>query len=116
MKIDFSQGKVTLVVVPFDLRYGYYRLAQICSEFLHIDLSKGEDYVVFISRRRHTAKIVHSDSRGNLLLTRTLHQGKFQQLMTRAEGVAAEPLSVQELERYLDGEPITVVRTSVLKG
>ena len=43
MKIDFSQGKITLVIVPFDLRYGYYRLAQISAELLHIDINKGHD-------------------------------------------------------------------------
>ena len=36
MKIDFNKGKITLVIVPFDLRYGFYRLAQISAELLHI--------------------------------------------------------------------------------
>ena len=46
MKIDFNKGKITLVIVPFDLRYGFYRLAQISAELLHIDINKGQDYVV----------------------------------------------------------------------
>lgn len=50
------------------------------------------------------------------MLTRKLHQGRFQQLLTRAEGVATEPLTVNELERYLDGEAIQVKRQSLLKN
>ena len=58
MKIDFNNGKITLVIVPFDLRYGFYRLAQISAELLHIDINKGQDYVVFISKQRSIAKII----------------------------------------------------------
>ncbi len=116
MKIDFTQGKITLVVVPFDLRYGYYKLSQVASEYLHIDVNRGQDYVVFISKHRSIAKIIHSDARGNLLITRKLHQNKFQMLLARTEGPATEPLTAKELESYLDGEPLEIKRTSVLKG
>jgi len=116
MKIDFNKGKITLVIVPFDLRYGFYRLAQISAELLHIDINKGQDYVVFISKQRSIAKIIHSDTKGNLLITRKLHQNKFQLLLARANGPAAEPLTAKELESYLDGEPLEIKRTSVLKG
>ena len=58
MKIDFNNGKITLVIVPFDLRYGFYRLAQISAELLHIDINKCQDYVVFISKQRSIAKII----------------------------------------------------------
>lgn len=116
MKIDFSLGKITLVLVPFDLRYGFYRLAQISAELLHIDINKGQDYVVFVSKKRSIAKIIHSDSNGNLLITRKLHHKKFQLLLARANGPAADPLTAKESESYLDGEPLEIERTSVLKG
>ncbi len=116
MHIDFSKGKITLVVVPCDLRFGFKRLSQVASELLHIDVNQGKDYVVFISKSRNIVKIIHSDSKGNLLITRKLHINRFQQLMEKVDGPATESLTVKELESYLDGEPLKIVRTSILKG
>ena len=36
--LDISKGKVTLVLVPWDLRAGYYKLAQTAKFTLHIDV------------------------------------------------------------------------------
>ena len=41
--LDISKGKVTLVLVPWDLRAGYYKLAQTAKFTLHIDVEKGKD-------------------------------------------------------------------------
>lgn len=38
--LDISKGKVTLVLVPWDLRAGYYKLAQTAKFTLHIDVEK----------------------------------------------------------------------------
>lgn len=116
MKIDFSKGSVTLVIAPVDGRSGFDCLAKISQDYLHIDVNKGQDWVVFINRNRTMVKVIHSDAFGNLLLTRRLHQGKFQQLLHRAEGVATKPISPKELQRYLDGEQLVIKRTSLLKG
>lgn len=116
MKIDFNEGKITLVIVPVDLRYGFKRLSMLASELLQIDISKGEDWVLFFSKNRSILKIIHSDDKGNLLITRTLHTGKFQQLLSREDGTAVDALTVEELLRYLDGECIQVKRTNILKN
>ena len=60
--LDISKGKVTLVLVPWDLRAGYYKLAQTAKFTLHIDVEKGRDWVIFISKHRNFAKIIHSDA------------------------------------------------------
>ena len=60
--LDISKGKVTLVLVPWDLRAGYYKLAQTAKFTLHIDVEKGKDWVIFISKHRNFAKIIHSDA------------------------------------------------------
>ena len=65
---------------------------------------------------RCIAKIIHCDSKGNLLITRKLHHNKFQLLLARANGPAAEPLTAKKLESYMYGEPLEIARTSVLKG
>ena len=81
MNIDFSSGKITLVIVPLDLRYGFYRLAQISAELLHIDVNKGQDYVVFISKQRSIGKIIHIDTCGVDCTTRILNTGRFQVML-----------------------------------
>ena len=61
MKIDFADGRVTMVVCPVDCRCGYRRLADIAYKVLNIDVSLGEDYVVFVSKSRGICKIIHCD-------------------------------------------------------
>ncbi len=116
MKLDFSQGNVTLVIVPHDLRSGYKKLASIAFDYFHIDVSLKEDWVVFISKTKSTCKIIKADDHGSILITRALNTGKFQQLLARAGGIAAEPLTVKELELYLDGEDLLIKRTNPFKG
>lgn len=116
MNINFTQGKISLVLVPTDMRGGFDRLALIAGQFLKIDISKGEDWVVFISRKRHVVKIIHADPQGSLLITRKLHHGSFQQLMSRVSGPAVKSLSADELMSYLDGEALEVKRTSMCYG
>lgn len=59
---------------------------------------------------------VGADNEGTWLINRRLHQGRFQQLLSRTANSATEPLSVKELERYLDGEDIQVKRQGLLKN
>ena len=47
--IDFDKGNITLVLVPSDLRAGFDKLSAIALSRLNIDVSKGNDWVVFIS-------------------------------------------------------------------
>ncbi len=116
MHIDFSSGKVSLVLVKTDMRSGFDRLAGMASSYLGIDVMQGNDWVVFISKRGHLAKIIHADEKGSLLISRKLHQGCFQRLMSKITGPAVKSLSKDELERYLDGEQIEVKRTQFLNG
>ena len=60
--LDISKGKVTLVLVPWDLRAGYYKLAQTAKFTLHIDVEKGRDWVIFIT----TTKSYRSCSQNDL--------------------------------------------------
>ena len=116
MKLNFSEGKVTLVLVRQDLRCGYKRLSIVAQAYLGIDLSLGKDWVVFISKRGHIAKIIHHDLKGSILVTRKLDTGCFQKLLCKIQGAAAKSLSKDELEKYLDGEQIEVKRTNLLHG
>lgn len=116
MQLDFNQGRITVVVCPIDFRLGYCRLAAIASSSLNIDITKGEDWVIFISRNRNTAKIIHCDEHGSLLITRKLHEGLFQYLTAPVSGKAARTMDKETLIRYLDGEDIEVKRTSLVKG
>ncbi len=116
MQIDFSQGKISLVLVPSDMRCGYEKLASLAHAYLGIDLATGQDWVVFISKSKHIAKIIHHDEHGSLLIVRKLSTGTFQQLMTKVEGPAKKSLTREELERYLDGEKVEVCRSSLCYG
>lgn len=116
MHIDFSQGKVSLVLVRSDMRSGFDRLAGIAAQFLGIDVMKGNDWVVFVSKSGHMVKIIHADEKGSLLISRKLHQGTYQTLMSKITGSAVKTLSKEELEQYLDGAKIEVKRTGLIKG
>lgn len=116
MKLDFSSGKVTLVICPFDLRAGFYKLSATARDYLNIDVAKGRDFVVFVSRKRHCAKIIYQDKKGSVLITRHLTQGSFQQLTGALTGPAAKTLTVKELALYLDGEVLEVKRKKLYGG
>ncbi len=79
MEFDYSQGKVTLVVCPVDMRCGFSKLAQIAETYLHINLHSGNDWVVFISKKRGTAKVIQSDRLGNVMITCKLNETNTQQ-------------------------------------
>lgn len=116
MKLRFGAYRITLVVCPMDMRCGFKRLDSICGQLLGIDLTQSQDLVVFVSKTRAIAMIVFCDSKGSNLLTRRLHSGHYQRLLMSADSKAVKPLSVSELERYLDGLPVEVMRNSVLKN
>ena len=64
MKIDFTQHKLHLVITPLDMRLGFNRLYEITLIYLHIDVKKGLDSVVFVSKNRKIAKIIGCDIKG----------------------------------------------------
>lgn len=114
MKIDFASRKTTLVATPVDGRLGIFGLASIAQYHLGIDISRGEDFVVFVSKRRQICKVIFWDDRGACLISRRLHSGRFARYLMDAEGCAAAPITASQLAAYLDGEPIQVVRTRLL--
>ncbi len=116
IKIDFSDGRVTMVVCPVDGRCGFRRLADIAYRVLNIDVTLGEDYVVFVSKSGGICKIIHCDEQGSLLIVRMLHRGRFERFLMEAEGPAAKPLTPQELMKFLDGETLYVKRESLWRG
>lgn len=84
MDIDLSKGKITLEVAPTDLRYGYYGLAKVANEYLKIDVTKGNEWVVFVSKQRCMAKIIHCDEYGSLLITRKITSGQISAVVTKS--------------------------------
>jgi len=115
MKLDF-EGTLNLVLCPSDLRLGYKRLASLANEALGIDVSKGKDWVVFISTKRNTAKIIHCDNKGSVMICRKLHEGVFQWLTAPANGPAMKTMDKDTLLKYLDGETIEIKRKNLLKN
>ena len=116
MNIDFSQGKITLVIAPIDLRLGFNGLALIAHEHLNIDVLKGGHHVVFISRSREIAKIISHDACGSILITRRLSKGRYQQLLSSATGKAIRALTPELLSHYLNGQCIDIKRTHIYKN
>lgn len=93
MNLDLSTGKISLILCPTDLRSGFNRLSAMALKYLSIDVSKGNDWVVFVSKRRNIAKIIHSDDKGSLMISRKLHTGCYQRLMADADGAASRALT-----------------------
>ena len=116
MLIDFSQGTISLVLVKCDMRLGFAKLSNLAQAYLGIDICAGNDWVVFISKSKHIAKIIHYDAQGSVVITRKLNHGVFQQLMSKVGGQAKKALTVDELQSFLDGEKIEVNRTSFICG
>jgi hypothetical protein len=112
--LDLGKGQIVLVLVSMDLRAGYYRLAEIARQALNIDVERGNTWVVYVSKRRNFAKIIHSDTKGNVMITRRLKIGAYQQLLAKATGPATQTLSKDELIKYLNGEELLVKRTNSL--
>ncbi len=109
--LQFRNARVTLVITPRDLRAGYRTLSTIALAELNINVEHGNDIVMFLSRTRQMAKVIFCDESGTCLITRKLHTGRFQQLLKRAAETASEPsepLTVRELESYLDGKPLMI--------
>lgn len=104
MNIRFSGVHVTLVISPPDLRGGFHRLCTAAQDQLGISLSSGKEAVVFLSKTRKICKIVTTDEKDTMLLTRTLHSGRFEELMVRVGQQAKCSLTLSDLERFLNGE------------
>ena len=68
------------------------------------DLGSGKEAVVFLSKTRKICKIVTTDEKGTMLLTRTLHNRRFEELMVRVGQQAKCSLTLSDLERFLNGE------------
>ena len=64
MKIDFTKHKLHLVITPLDMRLGFNRLYEIALVYLHIDVKKGRDLVVFVSKNRKIAKNIGHNHKG----------------------------------------------------
>lgn len=116
MLLDFSQGTISLVLVKCDMRLGFAKLSNLAQAYLGIDICAGNDWVVFISKSKHIAKIIHYDAQGSVVITRKLNHGVFQQLMSKIDGEAKKTLTVEELQSYIDGKEIEVNRTSFIYG
>ena len=71
---------------------------------------------MFVSRKRHCAKIIYQDKKGSVLITGRLTQGAFQQLTGALTGAAAKTLTAAELALYLDGEVLEVKRKKLYGG
>ena len=116
IKIDFTKHKLHLVITPLDMRLGFNRLYEIALVYLHIDVKKGRDLVVFVSKNRKIAKNIGHNHKGSILIVRNLDKRRFERLMGgAATGPEVKKLTAQELYLYLDSEDIEVKRTHMLK-
>ena len=105
-----------MAVAPIDMRYGFISLSSLSLTYLSVDVTKGKDWVVFISKNRNIAKIIGCDEKGNILITKYLNEGKYQQLMMKATGAACREITISDLEKLLNGEKLEIKRTNILKG
>lgn len=110
--LSFQNVHVTLVVVPTDLRCGYARLCSISEKDLGLNLSGGKEAIVFISKTRRICRIITNDSKGTILITRTLNQGRFEQILVKSQEVAKCRLTNKELEDFLNGKRLFVKKES----
>lgn len=104
MRNFFRNRVVTLVICPFDLRSGFDRLSSVAKACLEIDVSRGQDCVIFISKNRSLCKMIWSDNKGNCTLVRKLHRGRFERFLEKADCPATRPLTPEDFDRFINGE------------
>lgn len=105
---------ITLIPAPSDLRKGYKSLERICCA-LGVDLSKGKDVVVFVSKSHRLAKLVFTDANNSYCLSCYPHHGSYQRLLVMASNsTQKQAITNIELSMYLSGEPIQSERTSLI--
>ncbi|ANU65335.1 IS66 family insertion sequence element accessory protein TnpB [Turicimonas muris] len=112
MRINFQDYRVTLIVTATDLRCGCSRLCAIAQEKLNINVYRGEDIVVFISKSSAICKLVCADAKGTSMLTRTLHAGRFEKMLVKRDEDGKINLTLKELESFLNGEKIFEKRSN----
>ena len=108
-RLNLGHGIPDLLTEKLDFAYGFFwtmHLSAIASACLNIDVDQGRDCVLFVSSRRTICKAIWADATGASTLTRTLRQGRFQQLLARAQDGNATEFSKQELLEFLDGADI----------
>ena len=69
---------------------------------LNIDVMSDSETVVFVSKSDKLCKIITADDRGTVLIVRRLNKGTFERIMVKAQDSSAQPLSIYELEQYLN--------------
>ena len=116
MQLDLSRYRISLVICPVDMRCGYRSLSAIAEACLGIRVDGGKDCVIFASGHRSVCKVIWSDEKGCNTLVRKLRQGRFQQLVVRAEQGDTVEISAAELMQYLDGEKLQSARAGFLCG
>lgn len=116
MNISFKNKRTTVVVCPYDMRQGYSKLSMVALMELGIDVSRGEDIVVFFSASRGVCKVITADDKGALLIVRKLKRGRFEKLLMREDGEAKMEVEIEELSKLLDGGEIFIQRTNYLAG
>lgn len=108
--LNFADATVTLLLVPVDMRFGFDRLAAIARDILRINLNINNQYIVFFSKNRTICKIIHIDEKGTVLIVRKLHEGKFEQLLSKQNDPDFVNLTLPELEKFFNGENIYTKR------
>ena len=104
MRLDLSAYRISLVICPVDMRRGFRSLSALAMSLLNIDVSQCRDCVVFGSSRRTVCKTIWADAHGAAMLSRSLNQGRFNQLLEQSE--LRHKISLNELMNFLDGGSI----------
>ncbi len=104
MKLDLSTYRISLVICPVDMRRGFHSLSALALSLLNVDVGLGRDCVVFVSSRRTVCKVIWADAHGAAMLTRSLRQGRFSQLLDQS--LLTREIALNELMKFLDGGDI----------
>jgi len=104
MKFDML-GRISVVLAPVDLRAGYQSLSSIAASILGINVDKGGEFVLFVSRRGNVCKMIWADDRGSSVLTRRLHHGRFERFLAKLDAPAACDPTFEVLSKKNGADP-----------
>ncbi len=104
---DLRGKRLTLDLNPCNQNLGIPGLTARALRY-GIDLRKGEDAMIFVSRDRKRLKIVTSDPTGQFLIAKHLDHGGFQRILASIMSKGLQEISFQELAIFVEGGRIRV--------
>jgi transposase len=102
MLMPTNHVKIHVYSEPCDMRWGYDRLAGLCSSAMGIEPYSGQMFL-FFNKAKNRARVFYYDGTGCCLFSKRLEIGSFQITHGRSKGLV---IQASELMLLIGGHPL----------